>query len=1114
MLRKPYFWIAFVIVAAICVVLALRGFPLAFPLVTLDLQMDREAALASAEELAEEHGWGPADYRQAAVFRVDGQVQSFVELEAGGNPAFAEMLEGDLYSPFTWVVRNFKGGETNETLVRFTPAGRPYGFREKIPEDQPGASLDGESARSLAEETATQSWSIDLDPYDLAEASQEVRPSGRTDHTLVYERNDAKIGDGRYRLRLVVSGDRFTELTHFVKVPEAFERRYEEMRSLNNSISFGASIAMLLLYLAGGCVVGLFFLLRKRWVLWRQAVIWAAVIAVLQGLVSLNQWPLTWMGYDTAVSPASFVLQQLALTLVQTIGLALLLALSFIAAESLTRRAFPKHIQFWKLWSPEVAGTPAVLGRTAAGYLLVSLFFAYEVALYFLAHKNLGWWTPSGALSDPNILATYFPWLSSVARSLQAGFWEECLFRAVPLACAALLGRRFGGRTYWIVAALILQAVVFGAGHANYPAQPAYARLLELIIPALCFGGIYLAWGLLPAIVLHFAFDVVWMAMPLFASSAPGVWFDQSMVIILTMIPLLVIAYARWRHKQWGELPEAALNSAWSPPAVAPAEPRPEPVQVAPGLSQRFRIGLIAAGVAGALVWLLASSFRSDAPRLPINRDQALASARQELAARGIDIKEPWRELSAVRVRLDMAHRFIWQEGGSETYQSLLGRYLDPPRWMVRYARFTGDVAERAEEYRILVGSDGTVVRFTHQLPEARPGPALEEDAARDLAHTTVAAAYGLDPVQLKEISAEPDKLPERRDWKLIFASPDDLSLAQGEARIAVHIAGDQVSDCYRFVHVPEEWERQERDRQTRAQIVRILSTVAIVLLFVAGAVVAVIRWSRKRFAAGTFVSVLVIMLVLGAIEIIIHWPQMTAQLSTAQSFPLQAGIFIGGGLMIMLIIAAVSALIVGMTHRWLPPQPAMGAGAIAAGIALGALAAGLAALAATVSTQSPSWPELGPASAQLPWLAAGLGPIVGLITTTAMLLLVVALIHAATRGWSCRQVPFSILLVLLGLVLVGSEGAETIPLWLASGLGAGMVLWVAYVTVLRFNMALLPLALATATILATVRQGILNAYPGAITGSVIAVLLIGALAMVWAKRMVQDTALPNEPGG
>jgi hypothetical protein len=652
---------------------------------------------------------------------------------------------------------------------------------------------------------------------------------------------------------------------------------------------------------------------------------------------------------------------------------------------------------------------------------------------------------------------------------------------------------------------MILQAVIFGAGHAEYPAQPAYARLVELIIPALCFGGIYLAWGLLPAIVLHFVYDVVWIALPLFASSAPGVWLDQTMVIALTLVPLLIIGYARWRHRQWGDLPEAALNRSWSPPAAVVAEPLTEQVEVAPGLSQRFRIGLIAAGIVGALVWLLASSFHSDAPPLPINRDQALASARQELAARGIELDEPWHELSAVRVRLDLEHRFIWQEGEAETYQSLLGSYLDPPWWLVRYARFTGDVAERAEEYRVLIDSDGTAVRFTHLLPEARPGPTLAEAAARDLAHATMAADYGLDPSRLEEISAEPDKLPERRDWKLVFASPDDMSLEQGEARIAVHIAGDQVSDCYRFIHVPEEWQRHERDRRARSQIVYILSMVAMVLLFVGGAVVAVVRWSRKRFATGTFVKALGILAALGAIEIYSSWPQMTVQLSTAQSFSLQAGIIIGGGLVLTLMIASVTALIIGMTHRWLPAQPAMGASGIAAGISLGALVAGLAALATATSTSlAPSWPELGPASSQIPWLATGLGPIAGWITGTTLMLLVVTLVHAATKGWSCRRLPFSILLVLLGLVLVGKDGIETIPLWLASGLGAGVVLWAAYVTILRFNMALLPVAMATFSILATLRQGALNAFPGAVTGSVIAALLTAVLALLWTRKLVQ----------
>ena len=82
------------------------------------------------------------------------------------------------------------------------------------------------------------------------------------------------------------------------------------------------------------------------------------------------------------------------------------------------------------------------------------------------------------------MLAAYFPWLSSIAISLQAGFWEECLFRAIPTAGAALLGQRYGRSRLWIAGAFLLQMIIFGAAHANYPAQPAYARVVELL--ALC----------------------------------------------------------------------------------------------------------------------------------------------------------------------------------------------------------------------------------------------------------------------------------------------------------------------------------------------------------------------------------------------------------------------------------------------------------------------------------------------------------------------------------------------------------------------------------------------------------------------------------------------------
>ena len=222
MFRKPVFWIALSLISIGSIIFAFKYFSQAFPIVTLDLRMDRQGALQSAQELAGKYNWGPEGFRQAGSFRVDSEVQNFVELEAGGNEAFRRMLKEDLYAPYTWRVRHFKEGETKEFLIRFTSQGEPYGFVEKLPEDEPGASLISDSARTIAERAAGDHWRIDLSLYELVEASQELRPGGRTDHTFVYERSNVQIGEGHYRLRLVVSGDELTQLTHFIKIPQTF----------------------------------------------------------------------------------------------------------------------------------------------------------------------------------------------------------------------------------------------------------------------------------------------------------------------------------------------------------------------------------------------------------------------------------------------------------------------------------------------------------------------------------------------------------------------------------------------------------------------------------------------------------------------------------------------------------------------------------------------------------------------------------------------------------------------------------------------------------------------------------------------------------------------------
>ena len=1107
MFRKPLFWIVFALVFIASVLFIVRYFSSAFPIVTLDLSMDRTTALESAAELAQQQNWGPTEYKQAASFRLDTSVQNFVELEGGGVKAFRDMLGNDLYSPYTWNVRHFKEGETNETRIYFRPDGRPYGFVEKLAEEAAGASLSGDSARVIAENSALKTWMVNLKDYDLVEDSQEIRPGGRIDHTFVYERPDVRIGEGRYRLRLVVGGDKLVEFRHFIKIPEAFSRRYTEMRSFNNTIAIAAFVGMAIFYVFGGCMIGLFLLIRQGWVLWRKPLFWGLFIAFLQVLVDINQWPLDWMNYDTALSMQGYWLRQLTQLLVTFVATGFILTVSFMTAESLSRKAFPSHIQFWRLWSSDVASSPDVAGRTVSGYLLVGLFWAFIVGFYFFTNKILGWWTPSEALFHPDILATYFPWLSSIAISLHAGFWEECMFRAIPIAGAALLGQRFGYRNVWIFAAFILQALIFSGGHANYPQQPSYARLVELIIPSLVFGLVYLFFGLLPAIVLHFSVDVVAFALPLFVSSAPGIWIDRMMVVLLTLVPVWVLIYARIRKRTWRAVEEKDYNRSWKPLKVE-LEPEQEVDRVEVPEKIRFntRPWILAGGIVGLVLWILRTQFQSDSPSLTVSRHEAHELATEALQEHGVTQEGSWKLYSRVDIPVNMDDRFVWQQGGREKYHELIKSYLSPPQWRCRYVTFQGDVAERAEEYHVFISQTDSISRIRHIIPEAREGARISEAQAREIAFSVLADKFKLDINTIKEVSVVPSKLSGRMDWLFTFADTLSYPLKEGEARLDIKIAGDKVVDYYRYIHIPEEWERQERDRQNIIRISQVIGGMLLFLLFLAGSVAAGLKWRRKKFTLSVFLCFAILLFVLGIMDIVNSWPYTISYFSTAEPLKNQIFTSLAFSIILLVFVSSGPALVMGFLYNWIQKRyNEKFITLLVTGFSLGLFVTGFLSLLPVLfdPLQKPFWSDYSSLNNIVPLLSTVFGPLQNYVIETILILLVLFAITRFTKGWTEKRFIFSVVFIIFVFVLNGIT-VENLSFWFFKSLIMGFVFLILYHFVLFDNLAFIPLVVGCIYIFNAIENALINAFPAAIPGAVLSSILIAVISVYWTKMFVR----------
>lgn len=1103
--RTPWFWALMTIGALAGAFISYHYFPQAFPLIHLNLTMDRPQALKKADALAAEFHLGPDHAQESVLFYTDDTVKTFVELDAGGKEALISMMDQNLYQPYAWWVRRFKQFDPHEAVIRFTPDGTPYGFSEQIAENSPGAALASDQAKTIAEHVITANpWNINLADYTLVESSQEIRPSKRIDHHFTYER-PIRIGKGFYRLTVVVSGDHVSEITHSVKVPDSFTRKYAEMRSKNANLHNFSIIAILLLYVIGGCAIGLFILFNQHRIIWRTPCWWALLISTLTSVEYLNQLPFQWMAYNTALSQNSFLINYIISAFMQFGLWFVILFISFMAAESLTRVAFGNLPQLWTLWRPTVASSYGVLGKTIAGYLITPLLLAFTVLFYIFTTAQWHWWTPSSALFDPNILATYFPWWQSLAISLKAGFWEECLFRAIPLSCGALIGQRFGHRNTGIAVAFVIQILVFGAGHAMYPAQPAYARVVELVFVSSVFGGIYLKFGLLASIISHFCYDVFWFSLPIFVSSASSAWISKVIIVVATFIPLWIVIAARLRTKAWHEIPALLYNFAWQPPVITPRvidTTAPIIKTVQPGV----RNFLLIASTFGLLAWLITTPFKQDGVSLMVTRSQASTVAQADLNARSVDLNSWYPVQLPITDQTHVAdnhqHRFIWQAGGKDVYHALLGTYLRAPFWVERLVKFTGTIPERAEEHREYVDHNGMVFRYYHILPETQPGKKLTQEEARLIALATVKKEFNRSVDQLIEISAVATKHPDRIDWLFTFAVPEDYPLSQGQARINVVIGGDQVVDSYRFIFVPEEYRRAQDSIDYVLALSKQIARMLLYLLLIV-CTLATLRGTHVAINMRSFFCYFLFLALMLIGDLINSLPTIIGYFNTSQPFTDQLFRALSISIIIAMVRAALLALLIVFVNAWHPRFIfARNSTIICIGYGVGIITAGLLSLLnKLLPAADPIWATMTSLGSWSPILDGLTDGIISYVSLTLVILLFTTMLSALSSAH--RSVVTISICFTLGFLLF-SFGATTLSSLIIGGIVTGVLWIILYYTTIRYDHALVPLAVAGYLIPTHVQQAFFNAHPFALAIHISVILIILLISIRWYKTLAR----------
>ena len=555
------------VVAAVSLVTASHFFYDAFPEATIDFRITREEAGERAQTFLDSRGLDVEGYRHSAIFLYDGSAKTFLERELGLEGATA--LIGNPVRLWRWSNRWVRELEKEEFRVQYTTAGELAGFSHLIEEEAEGASLAQAEARALAERFLAETMGRDLAELTFVEAEITERPN-RSDHTFTWKLSDFEVSEATYRLMVRIQGDQVGRYSEYLKVPEAWQREYQELRSYNEATGLVAAVLMILTWIA--MLVILAQSIRARDVRWKTVAVFTAIAFALTFLAQVNTLPLTEYNFDTTETYGSFLTGHLLSALLSALGQAVLIGFLTAGAEPIYRRSYGDQVSLNQQFLPAGIRTKRFLTGTIIGLTMTALFVAYQTVFYVVA-DDLGAWSPAQIPYD-QMVNTYIPWVVVLLIGFMPAVSEEFTSRAFSIP---FLQRFLKKR--WL--AIVISALVWGFAHASYPQQPFYIRGIEVGLAGIAVGYVMIRWGLLPALVWHYTIDAFYTAMILLRSSNSYFVISAGLSVGIMLLPFAVALVLYVRHRFFVD-PEPLLNRSESPPLDDAREARPGEAAPAP----------------------------------------------------------------------------------------------------------------------------------------------------------------------------------------------------------------------------------------------------------------------------------------------------------------------------------------------------------------------------------------------------------------------------------------------------------------------------------------------------------------------------------------------------
>ena len=542
-------WIVFILIAVIALGV---WYKLSYPqFLFVDLKVTRQEALKEAENYLSRENIDTSSHLKSAVFMEDSWADRYLQKTLGFKEEDAFVKNHD-YELFSWIVRFFRENEKEEYFLEVSSkSGDIISLNHLIKDTETRQTKDKKNSKVLAEKFLKNKFDIDFAEYDFHEEHAK-KFDNRTDYEFSWEKKGVYIpwgdeedaGGAKLLTGATVSGK---EVRDFYKIdldiPEKFTRYIHNQMILGNYIS---SIFQLIFF---GWIAWAIYIIvrRKKDVVIRKSckylISLGVTIFVLSIIYALNNFQGLMFVYPTSSFLTPFVGLHFINIALNYIFVATALIAAGLAAESLRYEVFPKnklssffHYINSSLW------TRSTSKLILFGYISFFILLGLQSSAFYFGQKYLGVWVERIRLTE--LSSAYIPFLTAFIIAFRAAFSEEIVYRMFGISWA----KKYLKSTFL---AVLITSLVWGFSHTQYLIFPVWFRGIEVTIIGIFFALIFLRYGIIPALIAHYLFDVFWgVAAYILGNTTPYLFLSSVFIMIIPLILAAVCCYLNREEKE------------------------------------------------------------------------------------------------------------------------------------------------------------------------------------------------------------------------------------------------------------------------------------------------------------------------------------------------------------------------------------------------------------------------------------------------------------------------------------------------------------------------------------------------------------------------------------